>query len=66
MMSIVLPRSLNSDIFKNMRGLQIAVRVQDSNGETIYSVEPVTVEVTRASKLEKLSLRFLLDLENTQ
>jgi signal recognition particle receptor subunit beta len=58
--------SLNSDIFKNMRGLQVAVCVQDSNGETIHSLEPVTIDVVRAAKLEKLSLRFLLDLENSQ
>ncbi len=58
--------SLNSDIFKNMRGLQVAVRIQDSKGETIHSLEPVTIDVVRAAKLEKLSLRFLLDLENSQ
>ncbi len=58
--------SLNSDIFKNMRGLQVAVRIQDANGETIHSLEPVTIDILRAEKLEKLSLRFLLDLENTQ
>jgi signal recognition particle receptor subunit beta len=58
--------SLNSDIFKNMRGVQVAVRIQDTHGETIHSLEPVTIEVVRAAKLEKLSLRFLLDLENSQ
>ena len=61
-----MQESLNSDIFKNMRGLQVAVRIQDANGETIHSLEPVTIDILRAGKLERLSLRFLLDLENTQ
>jgi hypothetical protein len=58
--------TLNSDVFRNMGGLQVAVRIQDSNGETIHTIEPVTVEVAKAGKLEKLSLKFTLDLENTQ
>ena len=61
-----LQEPLNSDIFKNIRGLQVAVRIQDSSGKTIHTVKPVTVAVNRADKLEKLSLHFTLDLENTQ
>jgi hypothetical protein len=56
--------SLNSDIFKNMRGVQVAVRIHNQDGETIHTLDPVTVAVSRAGKLEKLSLRFIVDLEN--
>ena len=58
--------SLNSDIFKNMRGVQVAVRIHNQDGETIHTLDPITVAVTRAGKLEKLSLRFTVDLENKQ
>ena len=58
--------SLNSDIFKNMRGVQVAVRIHNQDGETIHALDPITVAVTRAGKLEKLSLRFIVDLENKQ
>jgi hypothetical protein len=61
-----IQESLNSDIFGNMRGLQVAVHIQDSAGDTIHTIEPVTVEVTKAGKLERLSLHFTIDLENTQ
>jgi hypothetical protein len=56
--------SLNSDIFKNMRGVQLAVRIHNQDGETIHALDPITVAVSRAGKLEKLSLRFIVDLEN--
>ena len=56
--------SLNSDIFKNMRGVQVAVRIHNQEGETIHTLDPVTVAISRAGKLEKLSLRFIVDLEN--
>jgi len=58
--------SLNSDIFKNMCGVQVAVRIHNQDGETIHTLDPITVAVTRAGKLEKLSLRFIVDLENKQ
>jgi hypothetical protein len=58
--------SLNSDIFKRMRGLEVSVRIHDGKGQTIHDLDPVRVSVGKASKLEKLTLRFLLDLENTQ
>jgi len=58
--------SLNSDIFKNMRGVQVAVRIHNQDGETIHALDPITVAVSRAGKLEKLSLRFIVDLENKQ
>ena len=58
--------SLNSDIFKNMRGVQVAVRIHNQDGETIHAMDPITVVVSRAGKLERLSLRFTVDLENKQ
>jgi hypothetical protein len=58
--------SLNSDIFKNMRGVQVAVRIHNQDGETIHALDPITVTVSRAGKLERLSLRFTVDLENKQ
>ena len=57
-------QALNSDIFKNMRGLQVAVRIQDDSGETIHTFDPVSLEVEDAESLNKLCLRFSLDLEN--
>jgi signal recognition particle receptor subunit beta len=57
-------RSLNSDIFKIMRGMQIAIRLQDEVGETIHSFDPVSLDIEDATSLEKLCLRFSLDLEN--
>jgi signal recognition particle receptor subunit beta len=58
--------SLNSDVFKNMRGVQVAVRIHNQDGETIHALDPITVAVSRAGKLERLSLRFTVDLENKQ
>ena len=58
--------SLNSDIFKNMRGVQVAVRIHNQDGETIHALDPITVVVSRAGRLERLSLRFTVDLENKQ
>jgi hypothetical protein len=58
--------SLNSDIFKNMRGVQVAVRIHNQEGETIHALDPITVVVSRAGRLERLSLRFTVDLENKQ
>jgi signal recognition particle receptor subunit beta len=57
-------QSLNSDIFKNMRGMQIAIRIQDGGGETIHTFDSVSVDVEDATALKKLRLRFSLDLEN--
>jgi len=59
-----LEQALNSDIFKNMRGLQLAIRIQDKGGDTIHSFDPVSLDVADAKTLKKLRLRFSLDLEN--
>ncbi len=60
----MVKQSLNSDIFKNMRGLQLAIRIQDKGGATIHTFDPVSLNVENAKALEKLRLRFSLDLEN--
>jgi signal recognition particle receptor subunit beta len=57
-------KALNSDIFKTMRGMQIAVRLQNEGGETIHSFDPVSLDIEDATSLKKLCLRFSLDLEN--
>ena len=59
-----IDQALNSDIFKNMRGLQVAIRIQDEGGDTIHTFDPVSLEVKDAESLKKLCLRFSLDLEN--
>jgi signal recognition particle receptor subunit beta len=57
-------QAVNSDIFKVMRGMQIAIRLQNEGGETIHSFDPVSLEIEDATALKKLCLRFSLDLEN--
>jgi len=59
-------QALNSDVFRNMRGLELAIHVQNANGDTIHTLHPVSVQVDKADKLRKLSLRFMVDLENRQ
>ena len=59
-----IDQSLNSDIFKNMHGLQVAIRIQDEGGDTIHTFDPVSLEVEDAESLKKLCLRLSVDLEN--
>jgi signal recognition particle receptor subunit beta len=59
-----IEKSVNSDIFKTMRGMQIAIRLQDESGDTIHSFDPVSLDIEDATTLKKLCLRFSLDLEN--
>lgn len=60
-----LERSLNSNIFDRMHGVQIAVRIQDAAGDTIHTLDPVSLRVEEARGLKRLSLRLTVDLENT-
>jgi signal recognition particle receptor subunit beta len=57
-------KALNSDVFKNMRGLQVAIRIQDEEGSTIHTLDPVSLDIDDATSLNKLCLRFSVDLEN--
>ncbi len=59
-----IEKALNSDIFKTMRGMQIAIRLQNEGGDTIHTFDPVTLDIEDATALKKLCLRFSLDLEN--
>jgi signal recognition particle receptor subunit beta len=59
-----IEKAVNSDIFKIMRGMQIAIRIQNERGDTIHSFDPVSVDIEDATTLKKLCLRFSLDLEN--
>lgn len=56
--------ALNSDVFKNMRGLQVAIRIQGEDGDTIHTFDPVSLKVEDAESLKRLCLKFSLDLEN--
>jgi signal recognition particle receptor subunit beta len=59
-----LERSVNSDIFKNMRGVQFAIRIQGKDGETIHTFDPVSLDVDDSTGLKRLCLHLSLDLEN--
>jgi signal recognition particle receptor subunit beta len=57
-------KSLNSDIFRSMSALQLAVRIQNTRGETIHTLEPVSLPVDRVEHLKRLLFKFTIDLEN--
>ncbi len=57
---------LDSRLFGRMRGLEVAVQLKNSAGETIHTFEPEVMEVEGSSDLNKLSLRFSIDLEKTK
>jgi hypothetical protein len=59
-----LERAVNSNVFSNMRGVQFAIRIQDKDGETIHTFDPVSLDIEEAGGLKRLSLHLSLDLEN--
>jgi signal recognition particle receptor subunit beta len=59
-----IEQSLNSDVFRHMGALQLAIRIQNAEGETIHTLEPVSLAVDKADKLKRLSLQLTVDLEN--
>ncbi len=59
-----LERSVNSDIFKKMRGVQFAIRIQGKDGETIHTFDPVSLDIDDSASLKRLCLHLSLDLEN--
>jgi signal recognition particle receptor subunit beta len=61
-----IEKAVNSDVFKRMHGVQLAVRIQDRDGETIHTLDPVSLVVDKAGSLKKLSLQLTVDLENLQ
>lgn len=61
-----IEHSLNSNLFRHMRSVQLAFRIQDKHGDTIHTLDPVSVSIGDASNLEKLILQLTIDLENLQ
>ena len=59
-------QDLNSKVFNRMRGLEFAIQVKDAGGDTIHTLDPVVLEVDDAGELTKLSVRFVIDLDNTK
>jgi len=59
-----IEKAINSDVFRRMHGVQLAVRIQDRDGETIHTLDPVSLVVDKADALKKLSLQLTVDLEN--
>ena len=59
-----IAKSVNSDIFQRMHGLQFALRIQDAKGDTIHTLDPVSLIVEGAPHLKKLCLQVTVDLEN--
>ncbi len=59
-----LVAQLNSDVFGRMRTLQLAVRIQDEEGDTITTLDPMSVSVGDATALHELLLTLTLNLEN--
>ena len=55
---------LDATAFGKMRGLELAIRIKDADGEVVHTLEPVLTEVDGAGDLSKISLRFVIDLEN--
>jgi hypothetical protein len=60
-----IEKDINSDIFQRMHQLQFAVRIQDKAGDTVHTLDPVSLIVKDAASLEKLILQFTVDLKNT-
>ncbi len=61
-----IQKSLNSDVFKRMKGVQLAIRIQDAQGETIHTLDPVSMSVEKADGLDKLSLQLTVNLDNVR
>ena len=49
-----------------MRGVRLALVIEDGGGQTIHTLEPVSMQVDDASQLRKLSVKVVVDLENLQ
>ncbi len=61
-----IEKSLNSNIFKEMESVQLALRIVNAQGETVHTLDPVSVKVENAEALENLLLQLTIDLENAQ
>lgn len=61
-----IEKSLNSNIFKEMNSVQLAMRIVNSEGETIHTLDPISMKVENAEELKSLLLQLTIDLENAQ
>ena len=60
-----LDQRINSDVFGKMGRVEISVRLQDPEGNTIGELDPVSLEVNDASSLDQLSLQLTFKLESS-
>jgi len=61
-----IEKSLNSNIFKEMESVQIALRVLNAKGETVHSLDAISLKIENAESLKNLLLQLTIDLENAQ
>jgi len=61
-----IERELDPEVFRQLRGIEVAIRVKNAGGELIHTLEPVMFEVDDAGTMSKLSLRFAIDLDQTK
>lgn len=59
-----IEHNLNSNLFERMHAMQIAFRIQDEDGSTIHTLDPVSVDVKDSSDLARLILQLTIDLQN--
>ncbi|MCD4748789.1 MAG: hypothetical protein K8R59_05385 [Thermoanaerobaculales bacterium] len=61
-----IEQRLNSNIFRRMHSLQLAFRIQNEDGETIHTLDPVSLSVEDAASFKNLILQLTIDLENVR
>jgi signal recognition particle receptor subunit beta len=61
-----ISEQLNDDVFTRMRDVELAICIQNADGETIHTLDPLSLRVENSDGLGKLSLRIVVDLENPQ
>jgi len=59
-------KSLNSNIFNEMESVQLALRIVNSKGETIHTLDTISMKIENAESLKNLLLQLTIDLENAQ
>jgi len=59
-----IEHSLNSNLFEQMGWMQVAFRIQNEDGDTIHTLDAVSVKIQDASDLEELVLQLTIDLKN--
>jgi len=59
-------QELDPEVFRRLRGVEVAIRVKDGGGELIHTLQPLMLEVEDIGTLSKLSLRFAIDLDQSR